>query len=101
MVVIFFLVTKKENDKLRRELERSRDKQETLNNKLLETQEELALKSDLNLSSSVNFFFQRKRSVENSALSSGVAQDLLKKVISLEQMNENLKYEKERILEES
>ena len=56
----FVWCNKLENDKLRRELERSKDKQESLNNKLTETQEELAQKSDLNLSSQVKFFCNGK-----------------------------------------
>jgi response regulator of citrate/malate metabolism len=43
-----------ENDKLRRELERAREKADGLNSKLVETQEELAQRSMVDLN--VNFF---------------------------------------------
>lgn len=81
-----------ENDKLRRELKRSKDTSDNLNTKLKEVQIELQKIEEINLQD-----IKEKQGSDQTR----VAQELLKKVIDYEQKMNDQTYEKEKMLEEN
>lgn len=92
---------KREMDKLREELARSRIKNNDLREKLEKTETELLKKTDFSLNKDENEDFENfNQNSRNESSSSAIAQNLLRKLLKCEKELEDLRYDKEKRSEE-